>query len=107
MAVIGTVTVAAITAGPAYLGIVAKRMRREQHDEGELTRSVVDLAHARMDARLEAFRCEVRDDMREVREEMRNNRDELRDDIRETRDWQTSHTAEHLLIDNHRRQPPE
>ncbi|WP_326742593.1 hypothetical protein [Streptomyces sp. NBC_01768] len=84
------VVVALVTAGPSYLAL--RRARGAAEAEGENTRNAVSdaitTAVARIEGRLDAVR------------------DELRTDVRELRDWQTSHTAEHILHDHNRRHPP-
>ncbi|MFE6494115.1 hypothetical protein [Streptomyces sp. NPDC057748] len=84
------VAVALVTAGPSYLAL--RKARGAAQDEGAATRdavgSALDTAVARIEGRLDAVR------------------DELRSDVRELRDWQTSHTAEHILYDHNRQRPP-
>ncbi|MFG3244613.1 hypothetical protein [Streptomyces sp. NPDC048157] len=87
---LSVVAVALVTAGPSYLAL--RRARGAAQDEGAATRdavgSALDTAVARIEGRLDAVR------------------DELRTDVGELRDWQTSHTAEHILHDHNRRHPP-
>lgn len=84
------VVVALVTAGPSYLAL--RRARGAAEAEGEATRGAVSdalsTAVARIEGRLDAVR------------------DELRSDVGELRDWQTSHTAEHILYDHNRQRPP-
>lgn len=77
-ALISAVVVAAITAGPAY--IEARRSRRAAHDEGEATREAIVSELSRSDA-LQTARLNA-----------------LSEDIASLRDWQTSHTAEHIAL---------
>ncbi|MFB7012914.1 MULTISPECIES: hypothetical protein [unclassified Streptomyces] len=80
------VVVALVTAGPSYLAL--RKARGAAEAEGEATRGAVSdalsTAVARIEGRLDA----------------------MRDDIHDVRDWQTSHTAEHVLHDHNRRHPP-
>ncbi|MFE3144754.1 hypothetical protein [Streptomyces scopuliridis] len=87
---ITAVSVALVTAGPSYLAL--RRARGAAHVEGEATRDAVETSVTNAVARIEGHLEAVRD--------------ELRDDVRELRDWQTSHTAEHILYDHNRRNPP-
>lgn len=87
---VGIIGGAAVTAGPLYLQ--ARRTRRTAQEEGEATRdavsSAMDSAATRLEGRIDGFIDEVRNDLREIRE------------------WQASHTAEHVLLDHNRRNPP-
>lgn len=97
IAAIGGVSAAVVTTGPAYLAMrrargAERRAQRTAEDEGAQTReavvSALDTALYRLEGRMDGLR------------------DELRTDIREVREWQTSHTAQHILI-AHNLQDPE
>lgn len=80
---LSVVCVAIVGAGPAYLGL-SRRVRGAVSDEGAATREAVAAsmqdAVSRLEGRLHG----------------------LRDDIRDVREWQTSHTAEHVLLQHTR-----
>lgn len=78
VAAITAVTVAVVSAGPSYMAL--RRARGAAQDEGTATRSALEDAVSRLEGRMDAVRTELRDDIRDVRE------------------WQTSHTAEHILM---------
>ena len=90
---LSAVAVAAIAAGPAYLGIMARRMRRSAEHEGEATRDVVrhavESASLATNARVDAARDESRHDVSELRKELCD----LRHEVRDVRSWQASHSA--------------
>lgn len=77
--------VAVITAGPAYIAL--RRERGSAQAEGEATRAAVNQAvgHA-----VEVLTLRV---------------DEMHRDVRRLEDWQTSHTAEHIIQAENRRPP--
>lgn len=85
MGAVGVIGGAAVTAGPAYL--TARRTRTVSEDEGQATRDAVDVAVSRIEGRIDGAV------------------DELRAGLAEVRDWQTSHTAEHVLLDYNRNPP--
>ncbi|MGI5347037.1 hypothetical protein ACQEU8_02440 [Streptomyces sp. CA-250714] len=76
---LGGFGVALVSSGPAYIAIRrARRASDTAEGEGAQTREAIDSAVSRLAGRL----------------------DELRTDVREVREWQTSHTAHHILIDH-------
>ncbi|MCR8576457.1 hypothetical protein [Streptomyces sp. Isolate_219] len=83
IAALSAVCVAIVGAGPAYLGL-SRRVRGAVSDEGTATR--------------EAVAASVQDAVSRLEGRL----DGMREDIRDVRDWQTSHTAEHMLIQHNR-----
>jgi hypothetical protein len=78
VAALSAVIVAAVGAGPAYLGLV-RQIRGAAQDQSAATRDAASTTIAAI-------------------ERLNGRVDELRHDIRDVREWQTSHTAEHVLI---------
>ncbi|MEV8056565.1 hypothetical protein AB0P37_08560 [Streptomyces antimycoticus] len=78
LALVSGVASAAIMAGPSYLAL--SRARGAARAEGEATRETIHDAIGRSTELLTVQMAEVQRDVRRLE------------------DWQTSHTAEHLLI---------
>ena len=84
----GTVLVALVTAGPAYLA--ARKSGKTAQAEGESTREALSVLAARMDAD-----ARIRDrDRAETREDLAC----LREDVQAVREWQAGHDAEHIAL---------
>ncbi|MFD8595380.1 hypothetical protein ACFV1L_10300 [Kitasatospora sp. NPDC059646] len=82
---LGIVGGAVVSAIPAVLGL--RRARGAAQEEGAATRETVETLGARLGARLD-----------DVRDELRTDVAELREDITDVRAWQAAHDAEHFLI---------
>lgn len=87
IAVLGAAVIAAVPAVWALL----RRARGAVEAEGVATRAATSDAMTALDARLTAWKDEVRVDIAEVRE-----------GVTHVREWQAGHDAEHMLIGRHR-----